>query len=65
MIYKIVYKMQKIIQEMAVPDHLTCFLRNLHAGQAVTVRTGHEQRIGTKLEKEYIKAVYCNLAYLT
>ena len=41
MIYKIVYKMQKIIQEMAVPDHLTCFLRNLHADQEATVRTEH------------------------
>ena len=33
--------MCKIIQEMAVPDHLTCLLRNLHAGQETTVRTGH------------------------
>ena len=33
--------MQKIIQEMAVPDHLTCFLRNLHADQEATVRTRH------------------------
>ena len=32
---------QKIIQEMAVPDHLTCFLRNLHADQEATVRTRH------------------------
>ena len=27
---------------MRIPDHLTCFLRNLHAGQEATVRTGHE-----------------------
>ena len=32
----------KILQEMAIPDHLTCFLRNLYAGQEATVRTGHE-----------------------
>ena len=31
----------KILKEMAIPDHLTCFLRNLYAGQEATVRTGH------------------------
>ena len=31
----------KILQEMGIPDHLTCLLRNLYAGQEVTVRTGH------------------------
>ena len=31
----------KILQEMGTPDHLTCFLRNLYAGQEATVRTGH------------------------
>ena len=31
----------KILQEMGIPDHLTCFLRNLYAGQEVTVRTRH------------------------
>ena len=31
----------KILQEMGIPDHLTCLLRNLHAGQEVTVRTRH------------------------
>ena len=31
----------KILQEMGVPDHLTCLLRNLYAGQEATVRTGH------------------------
>ena len=30
----------KIIQEMGIPDHMTCLLRNLHAGQEATVRTG-------------------------
>ena len=34
-------KLWKILKEMAIPDHLTCFLRNLRAGQEVTVRTGH------------------------
>ena len=34
-------KLWKILQEMRIPDHLTYFLRNLYAGQEVTVRTGH------------------------
>ena len=33
----------KILKEMGIPDHLTCFLRNLYAGQEATVRTGHEK----------------------
>ena len=33
--------MWKILQEMRIPDHLTCLLRNLHASQEATVRTGH------------------------
>ena len=32
----------KILQEMRIPDHLTCILRDLYAGQGATVRTGHE-----------------------
>ena len=32
----------KILKEMGIPDHLTCFLRNLYAGQEATVRTAHE-----------------------
>ena len=35
-------KLWKILQEMGVPDHLTCLLRNLYAGQEATVRTGNE-----------------------
>ena len=34
-------KMWKIMKEMGIPDHLTCLLRNLYAGQEATVRTGH------------------------
>ena len=52
-------KLWKILKEMDIPDHLTCFLRNLYAGQEATVRTG------SKLGKEYVKAVYCHPAYLT
>ena len=35
-------KLWKILKEMGLPDHLTCLLRNLYAGQEATVRTGHE-----------------------
>ena len=34
-------KLLKILEEMGMPDHLTCLLRNLYAGQEATVRTGH------------------------
>ena len=34
-------KLWKILKEMGIPDHLTCLLTNLYAGQEVTVRTGH------------------------
>ena len=34
-------KLWKILKEMGIPDHLTCILRNLYAGQEATVRTGH------------------------
>ena len=34
-------KLWKILKDMGLPDHLSCLLRNLHAGQEATVRTGH------------------------
>ena len=34
-------KLWEILQEMGIPDHLTCLLRNPYAGQGATVRTGH------------------------
>ena len=34
-------KLWKILEEMGIPDHLTCLFRNLYAGQEATVRTGH------------------------
>ena len=34
-------KLWKMLKEMGIPDHLTCLLRNLYAGQETTVRTGH------------------------
>ena len=57
-------KMWKILQEMGIPDHLTCLLRNLYAGQEATVRTGHRTTDWFQKEKEYVKAVYCHPAYL-
>jgi len=50
---------------MGIPDHFTCLLRNLYAGQEATVRTGHVAMDWFQLGKEYIKAVYCHPAYLT
>ena len=49
---------------MGVPDHLTCLLKNLYAGQEAT-EPDTEQWTGSKSGKEYIKAVYCHPAYLT
>ena len=57
-------KLWTILKEMGVPDHLTCLLRNLYAGQEET-ELDMEQQTGSKLGKEYIKAIYCHLAYLT
>ena len=54
---------EKILKEMGIPGHLTCLLRNLYAGQEVT-ELDVEQQTGSKLGKEYIRAVYCHPAYL-
>ena len=53
---------------MGIPGHLTCLLRNLYAGQEATVRPDMEQQnnnISLDVIKEYVKVVYCHLAYLT
>ena len=55
----------KILREMGIPDHPTCLLKNLYADQEATAGTRHEQHTGSKLGKEYGKAVYCHPAYLT
>ena len=49
---------------MAIPDHLTCLLRNLYSGREAT-ESDMEQWTGSKLEKAYVKAVYCHSDYLT
>ena len=53
-------KLWKILKEMEIPPYL--LLRNLYAGQETT---DMEQWTGSKLRKEYIKAVYCHPAYFT
>ena len=55
----------KILKEMGIPDHLTCLLRNLMQVRKQQLELDMEQQTGSKLEKEYIKAVYCHPAYLT
>ena len=57
-------KLWKILQEMGIPEHLTCLLRNLYASQEAT-EPNMEQKTGSKLGKEYVKAVYCYPVYLT
>ena len=51
-------KLWKILKEMGIQDHLTCFLRNLYAGQEATVRTGHGTtdwfQIGKGIRQGYI-----------
>ena len=44
-------KLWKILKETGIPDHLTCFLRNLYAGQEATVRTGHGTMDGFQIGK--------------
>ena len=58
-------KLWKILQEMGIPDHLICLLRNLYAGQKQQLELYVEQQTSTILGKEYVKAVYCRFAYLT
>ena len=54
-------KLWKILKEMGISDHLTCLLGNLYAGQEATAKLDMEQQTGSKLGKEYVKAVYCYL----
>ena len=55
-------KLWKILQEMGIPDHLTCLLRNLYAGQEPIVRTGHETtdrfQIGKGVRQGWILSPY-------
>ena len=57
-------KLWKILKEMGIPDHQTCLLRNLYAGQEAT-ELNMKQQTGSKLGKEYDKEIYRHPAYLT
>ena len=59
------HNLWKILKQTRIPEHLTCLLRNLYAGQEATVRTRHGITDCSKLGKEYVKAVYCHPACLT
>ena len=52
-----------ILEETGIPDHLTCLLRNLYAGQDATVRTGHETTDWFQIGKGVVKAAHCHPAY--
>ena len=55
-------KLWKILKGMGIPDHLTCLLRNLYAGQEAK-ELNVEQQTNSKLRKKYVKAVYCHPDY--
>ena len=51
-------KLWKILQKMGISDHLTCFLRNLYAGQEAKVRTGHGTTDWIKIGKRSMSRLY-------
>ena len=56
----------KFFKEIGIPNHLTCLLRNLYAGQEATVRTGHGTMDWFKIGKGVSQGcIYCHPAYLT
>ena len=56
----------EILQEMGIPDHLTCLLRNLYAGQEATVRTGTwNNRLVPNWKRSMSRLLCCHPAYLT
>ena len=57
-------KLWKILQEVGIPDHRTCLLRNLYAGQEATVRSRHGTTDWFQIGKGVGRAVCCHLAYL-
>ena len=58
-------KLWKILQDMGIPHHLTCLLRNVYAGKKQKLELDMEQQTSSKLGKKYIKAIYCHTAYLS
>ena len=58
-------KLWKILQEVGIPDHLTCLLRKLYAGQEATVSTGHGTTDWFQMGKGVHQGCICLPAYLT
>ena len=58
-------KLWKILKEMGIPDHLTCLLRNLYAGQEETIRTGHGTMDWFKIGKGIHQGYLFSPDYLT
>ena len=58
-------KLWKILKEMGIPDHLTCLLRNLYAGQEAIVRTGHGTRDWFQIGKGVRQGYIVSACYLT
>ena len=58
-------KLWKILREMGIPDHLTCLLRNLYAGQEAIVRTGHATTDWFQIGKRVHQGCIYHPAYLT
>ena len=55
----------KILKEMGIPDHLSCLLRNLYAGQEATVRTGHGTTDWFQIRKGVRQGCILSPCYLT
>ena len=55
----------KILKEMGIPDHLTCLLRNMYAGQETTVRTGHGTTDWFQIGKGVCQGCILSPCYLT
>ena len=58
-------KLWKILNEMGIPDHLTCLLRNLYAGQEIIIKTGHGKTDWFQIEKGVCQGCILHPAYLT
>ena len=58
-------KLWKTLKEMGIPDHSTCLLTNLYAGQEAAARSDMKQQTGSKVGKGFPQVVQCHPSYLT
>ena len=58
-------KLWEILKEMGIPDHLSCLLRPCMQVRKQHLELDLEEQTGSKIGKEYVKTVYCHLAYLS